>query len=190
MGKVIEMYAEVFDGERWRPAEPQIENDFHDPEDDRSDPELAPQSLYSGPNRPLFAILTDPLATPRGLPDDLSPEIEAFERPRREDGMFDHGWLSLGELLAFDWDAVIQEAGRFDPDLVPLFEGNPLGFPYARWPEGRSTSGNPPVDGGVVVRWRETNATLAGPDFMGRVLPKLRSFGHPDAVRIVFWFHC
>jgi hypothetical protein len=190
MGKDIEMYAEVFDGGRWRPAEPLIENEFHDPDDDRPDPELAPQSLdYWCRNRELFEILTDAIAAPRGLPGDLSPEIEAFERPRREDGLFDHGWLSLEEILAFDWDAVHEMTSRFDADLAPLFDDNPLGFPFSRWPEGRAITEKSMMEGGVAVRWQVTNAILAGPDFMDGVLSKLRSYGPPDAVRLVFWFH-
>lgn len=59
MGIDIEMYAEVFDGGRWRPAEPLVENEDYDPVDDPLQPRLRPQDLYDLRNRPLFAILSD-----------------------------------------------------------------------------------------------------------------------------------
>lgn len=203
MGIDIEMYAEVFDGERWRPAEPLVENEGFDPEDDPSQPRLRPQSLYRVRNRSLFAILSDaisdawsaesykPIAPCRGLPDDVSPEIFDFERPRH-DGLFGHSWLSLEELIAiaFDWKGqIIQKEAMVDPEVAPLFEGNPLGFPYQRWPEGKQISYSMWSRSGETVHWRETYEQSAGSDFVVGVLAKLKSFGPEESVRIVFWFN-
>lgn len=201
MGIDIEMYAEVFDGERWRPAEPLVENEYFDPEDDSSGPRKKPQNLYDLRNRSLFAILADaisdfdseepykPIAPCRGLPGDLSPEISDFERPQH-DSLFGHSWLSLKELLAFDWKSqVIQKTAVVDPDVAALFEGNPVGFPYQRWPEGKLISYSRRCPSGMSVRWRETYEQSAGPDFLEGVLSKLKSFGAEESVRIVFWFN-
>jgi hypothetical protein len=49
-----------------------------------------------------------PIVPPRGLPDDLSEEVRAhFHFP---DSAFGHhqGWLSLAELLAFDYDRPVE----------------------------------------------------------------------------------
>lgn len=203
MGIDIEIYAEVFDGERWRPAEPLVENEDYDPEDDPSQPRLRPQDLYHFHNRPLFAILSDaivhawseepyrPIASCRGLPADVSPEVLAFERPRHDDGLFGHSWLTLKELLDFDWKGqIIQKTAMAEPEVAPLFEDNPLGFPYRHWPRGKQIGYSLWMRSGVSVRWRETYEQSAGPDFMEGVLTKLKSFGPPECVRIVFWFNC
>jgi hypothetical protein len=188
MGIDVEMYAEVFDGERWRPAEPLVENEDYDPEVDPTEPKLRPQFLYIYRNRALFNMLTEAIAPCRDLPGDVSPEVAAIERPRH-DGLFNHSWLGLDELLAFDWkNPIVQMTGMVDPDVAPLFEDNPLGFPYERWPKGKKISYSSWSQDGVSVRWRETREMLAGTDFMEGVLPKLKSFGPAKCVRIVFWF--
>ena len=200
MGIDIQMFAEVFDGERWRPAETLVENEDYDPISDPLEPRLRPQSLYVPRNRALFAILTEDIASPRGIPGDLSQEIAAIERPWCEHGLFNHSWLTLEELLAFDWKRrIVQMSGLVDPDVASLFDDNPLGFPYADWPKGKPVSYSKWKEGTVDdrgwkpfeqvnVRWRETPEQLAGPDFMEEVLPKLKSFGPTKSVRIVFWF--
>lgn len=189
MGIDIEMYAEVFDDERWRPAEPLVENLDYDPQGDPLQPRLVPSSLYIPRNRWLFAILTKTIAPCRGLPEDISPEIAAIERSRSEDELFDHSWLGLDELLSFDWKGpIVQMTGMVDPEAASLFEDNPLGFPYERWPKNKPISHSSWMQGGVNVRWRETPEMLAGSDFMEGVLPKLKSFGPAKSVRIVFWF--
>ena len=202
MGIDIEMYAEVFDGERWRPAEPLVENEDYDPEGDPSQPRLRPQDLYNFRDRALFAILADaigyayseeayrPIAPCRGLPADVSPEVLDFERPRHDDGLFGHSWLSLRELLDFDWRGrIIHKTAMVEPDVAPLFEDNPMGFPLGRWPEGKQIGYSLWMRSGVSVRWRETYEQSAGPEFMEGVLPKLKSFGTGESVRIVFWFN-
>jgi hypothetical protein len=202
MGIDIEMYAEVFDGERWRPAEPLVENEEYDPVDDPLQPRLRPQNLYRLRNRALFAILNDglshafseepyrPIAPCRGLPAAISPEVLNFERPRHDDGLFGHSWLALKELLDYDWKGqIIQKTAMVDPEEASIFDGNPLGFPYHRWPEGKQVSYSLWRRSGVCVRWRETYEQSAGPEFMEGVLPKLKSFGPPESVRIVFWFN-
>ncbi|MGP0067164.1 MAG: hypothetical protein ACLQGP_26665 [Isosphaeraceae bacterium] len=112
-----------------------------------------------------------------------------FERPRH-DSLFGHSWLSLKDLLTFDWKGqVIQKAAMVDSDMAALFEGNPVGFPYQRWPEGKPISYSWGRPSGVSVRWRETYEQSAGPDFMEGVLSELKSFGPEESARIVFWFN-
>jgi hypothetical protein len=189
MGTDISMYAEVFDGERWRPAEPFVEDEFYDPEDVPPNPKFWPQSVYSSRNRALFAILTENIARPRGLPEDVSPEIAAFGSHSYSECLFNHSCLTLEELLAFDWKGtIVQMSGVVEQDVASLFEGNPLGFPYERWPEGKPIAYAMLMRGGVCVRWRETAEQLAGPDFMEGALAKLKSYGPTKSVRVVFWF--
>jgi hypothetical protein len=188
MGIDIQIYAEIFDGERWRPAEPLVENIDFDPEVDLLEPRLRPQSLDIPRNRALFAILTETIAPTRGLPEDISPEVLAIELPLHE-AYFRHSWLGLEELLKFDWHGlIVQRTGMVDSDVASLFKGNPLGFPYKQWPKGKAVGHAMWSPDGVTVQWRETPARIAGDDFMEGVLPKLKSFGPAESVRIVFWF--
>ena len=192
MGIDIEIYGELFDGERWRPADPLVENEDHDPEEEDHPiySKLRPQGLYHVRNRDLFSILTETIAPYRGLPADLSPEISDFERPRHDEGLFGHSWLGLDELLAFDWkDQVFQRVAMVDPSVTHLFEGNPLGFPWERWPKGKTISYSLWMRDGVSVRWRETPEQTAGTDFMEGVVSKLKTLGPSNRVRIVFWFN-
>ena len=201
MGIDIEAFAEVFDGERWVVGEPLVEYEYYGPEDEPPVSRLRPRGLYESRNRALFAILADavrwahseqpyePIAPCRGLPGDVSPEVLDFERSWHEDN-FGHSWLGLEELIRFDWKGrIIQKTAMVDPEAAPLFEGNPLGFPYHGWPEGRQISYAEASRSGVRVRWRETYEESAGRFFLEGVLTKLQSFGPPGSVRIVFWFN-
>src|SRR4051812_1067762 len=96
----IEICPETFDGERWRPSEPLVENEDYDPLDAPIQSRLRPQSLFDyGVRRPFARFFVD-IVPYRGLPRDVSPEIEDFEGPRHDDGLFGHSWVSLEELLA------------------------------------------------------------------------------------------
>lgn len=76
-------------------------------------------SFYHDRNYDLFAMLADvrngsgfagvdtgdgfvPIAMPKGLPEDLSPELNDLMVVR---GMIEHtpSWLTVGELMAYDW---------------------------------------------------------------------------------------
>lgn len=124
MGIDIEMYVETFDGERWRPSEPLVENEDYDPVDDPSQPKLRPQCIFPYRVRPLFAALREDIAPCRGLPPDVSPEVADFERPRHRYGLFDHSWLTLEELLAFDWTGKLaaEDSGLFCEEVLPKLQ--------------------------------------------------------------------
>jgi hypothetical protein len=132
-----------------------------------------------------------PIAPCRGLPRDVSSEILDFERHRLDDSLFGHSWLTLAELLSFNWAGqVVQMTAMVDPEVAWLFEDNPLGFPYQGWPEGKQVSYSLWAERGVKIRWRETYEMSAGSEFMSEILTKLKSFGPSEMVRIVFWFNC
>ena len=103
--------------------------------------------FYSERNYDLFAMLADvrnergfdgcvtgggfkPISTPRGLPDDVSPEV------RRESdelglGFHSHSWLTLAELKACDWNQVATHIGVVDVLGFAQFEQH--GQPYTYW---------------------------------------------------------
>ena len=159
-------------------------------EDLPDEPEFSPRPLAVERNSPLFAMLANvnngrflreevsPIALPRGLPPDVSPELASWSATWGEDG-HDHSWLTLEELLAYDWSQVAKCRGVVDPSIAHRFEGDPLlPMRYSTAADGRGTR----------VVWRETYRSLAGPHFFDVLLPHLRSLGAPDEVRIVFWF--
>ena len=78
----------------------------------------------------LFAILADvrngldeftPIAEPRGVPDDASPEYRAEVAVWSGDG-HSHSWLTLKELQAYDWHKTTctGESGEFVEQVIPM----------------------------------------------------------------------
>ncbi|HVK02034.1 MAG TPA: hypothetical protein VM490_01030 [Armatimonadaceae bacterium] len=179
-------------------------------------PPLVPAEPFDlGRNYPLFAILANVLnrhhtagganfeyiSLPRGLPENLSPELRQFV-DLWEDSFRSPSWLLLEELLNFPWqEKVIVREGMVDPHVAHLFgyrrtyfpwpRWQPprtprVGFPWAEWPEDIQISYSAIRVEGVTVRWLETYNEAAG-DFL-EVLEPLRASGDPGNIRLVFWF--
>jgi hypothetical protein len=78
--------------------------------------------IYDGRNYNLFAVLADvrnhetfvPIAAPRGVPADASPEYAAEAKSWGGDG-HSHSWLTLGELLRYDWTQTATLRGTVNP---------------------------------------------------------------------------
>jgi hypothetical protein len=77
------------------------------------------ESIYSGRNYDLFAILADvrngvgfagcdtgegfvPISSPKGLPEDVTDEVKSVSEAWAGDA-HSHSWVTLAELLAYDW---------------------------------------------------------------------------------------
>lgn len=153
------------------------------------------------------------ISEPRGLPPDLSPDHQEQERywDENEDGTIDkgywfgdhsHSWLTLRELLDFDWQQRTVKQG-----VVSAAEFKEWDAKGGGWP--KSWSGG--VSGGQVrhfsnaelrdlirlgrdqphdytsVQWGDTYARCAR-EFYDNFIPALKALGEPDDVRIVFGF--
>lgn len=171
--------------------------------------------LYDGRNYDLFAILANvrngygfagvltgtgfiPISEPRGLPTDVSPEVKANSMDWGGDG-HSHSWLTLRELLDYDWNQTTMKVGVVD---VERYIGNREGpyDNYCGWISGPSVNVMP-VDKAqlmsddelrdaashVQVLWPQTYRERAE-HFLTTTIPKLEALGSPDDVRIVFWF--
>jgi hypothetical protein len=106
------------------------------------------------------------IAEPRGLPDDV--DMTAEEREDWADG-WQHGasWLTLAELLAFDYEQVFWDR-RIEREISPgCFDGAAL----AEEGEGEHV----------------TMRDFLGEWYFGQ-LEMLGTLGTPEDVRIVFWF--
>jgi hypothetical protein len=101
------------------------------------------------------------IAAPRGLPDDADLDAE-----EREDALWcdfhSHSWLTLAELLAYDYDQVI-------------------------WDRRITKGGN-----GAALAEEGEGQHLPLREFLGetffRRLQLLAELGKPEDVRLVFWF--
>lgn len=116
MGCNIHLAVEVRQANGWQRAEPMEPNPYASVEGEV--PEIR-QSWYDGRNYRLFAMLADvrngsgsagadtgdriePIADPRGLPDDASEEVRQSSERWGIDG-HSHSYLTLAELLGVDW---------------------------------------------------------------------------------------
>src|SRR5579883_657853 len=82
----------------------------------------------------------EPIAPARGLPEDLSPELRDWATYDVDEHSYP-SWLTLGELLRFDWHGrTIVKTAMVDPRVAHLFRTdaslNPrIGFPLEEWPK-------------------------------------------------------
>jgi len=169
MGCDIHIYAEVKENGEWEKVGPVFDDPYYAPERPLSDwnqPKI--DQPYVGRNYDLFAILADvrngrgfagvptgtgfvPIAAPRGLPNDVTPGVEAQADSWGRDG-HSHSWLLLSELQGYDWDQVTTHVSYY-----------------------------------TSVQWESTYRDSVGEHFF-KTITALQALGHPDSVRIVFWF--
>lgn len=117
MGTDIHSHVEVYRDGHWHKATGAIVTTF-DEWDDPSEP-------FGWRNYGMFGFLADVrnyhgspvIAEPRGLPDDVSPEVRAdhgTDDPWYSYGFHSATWLTLAELLAYDYDQTFIDQ-REDP---------------------------------------------------------------------------
>ena len=186
--------------------------------------------FYSGRNYDLFAILANvrngygfagcdtgngfnPILgrenPARGLPEDASPEVTRESVSWDGDG-HSHNWLTVQELLDYDWDQTTKQRG-----VVPLstykdlrgkdqspecYSGGISGLNIVTvTPRTADSILNGEVDPETDYRlkgkeifttleWAESYREAAGDCFLGATLGLLQQIGDPQNVRIVFWF--
>jgi hypothetical protein len=171
---------------------------------------------YSGRNYDLFAILANvrngygfagcdtgdgfnPISTPRGLPDDVSPEMKKYSNEYGIDG-HSHSWLTLRELIDFDWNQTTKQRGWVDSKefLEWKIKGKPGSWSggvsggsvrHITWQEmdERIEKRKSTVDFYCSVEWEETYRESC-PTFIRKTIPALRKLGEPENIRIVFFF--
>ena len=96
---------------------------------------------YDDRNYELFAILAnvrngvgfagvptgDPvnyIVEPRGLPDDMGEAVAVMSEDEENVGLgyHDHSWLTLYEIVSFDWEQVSQRSGWVDAESFKYFQ--------------------------------------------------------------------
>ncbi|MBY9077166.1 hypothetical protein KIH86_09370 [Paenibacillus sp. HN-1] len=170
--------------------------------------------LYEGRHYLLFEVLAGvraghdlvPVAVPKGLPEDISPEAKESTEGWGADG-HSHSWLTAGELNAYNWDQTITREGWVGVEQFKRFLE--VGEPYS-WSRG--------VGGGMVqhitnqemkerirdnywfplensnyyytlINWNKNLRDALG-TFCSWSIPKLAELAgdDPESARIVFWF--
>lgn len=186
------------------------------------DPEGAdwadPRRWYHGRNYNLFAILADvrnghgfagvrtgdgfnPIDNPRGLPDDVSADVRKMSDDWDTDG-HSHSWLTVGEVLAYDWDQTSRLTGLFvDTDNGRYAGGGKAAAiqdyadRYHELPpwvgEWCADVSGPPhlVAKYKRVTWEQPYHHCVSTEWWATVARAYRiSEGGPAGVRFVFWF--
>jgi len=94
----------------------------------------------------------------------------------------DPGWVTLRELLDFDWNGkTILRTAVVDPASVHLFGDGKQRFPTEVY--GVAHDGPGPR-----VTWVDSYEEAVGAEFLRRLFDTLARFGPPEDVRIVFSF--
>lgn len=220
MGTDIFMYAERFQNRKWQFIGEMVEDERHkyDPEHKKLYRpkdiwDIRNYSLFA-----ILADVRNSegyecIIKRRGIPDDLSPEVkEEFESflddepegvwlPPDEakraiwiahdnDDRLRPGWLTLEELIRFDWHGKrLKRYGMVDKRVAHLFHPE-RGFPFREWPEGIPCSYSRSYDGDPYcnARWTATYAEAVGTDFLEMVNTFAEKYGVTKDVRFVFWF--
>ncbi len=199
---------------RWERAEPMVPNPEREdrawveyirrsPGWEAECPEFVREPIYDGRNYDLYdalafgvsagpVCLVEPVAPPRGLPDDVTAEVRADDLPDASG----RGWLLVREIAAYDWDQPVIETAAPCVAVEPWAEVPPRGYTTVGvLPEGE---GWEPVGERLTSKFGAIVQCFARPtgqsyrdvcsDFLAVSLPRLASYGPPDEVRLVFWF--
>lgn len=208
MGTDISMYVEQRIGDEWYYVGQMVENELfqYDPDNGL---EYRPDSIYDRRHYYLFAVLADvrndseepfePIAPLRGLPDDLSTELQVWYNYALHDELagapnpeawFQASWLTLEELARFDWYgkrkkfyARVDERVKhiFHPDSSPTWNDWPKDIPISY----HHTSKDSPYCNAI---WTSTYAEAVEP-FLTEILNGLiEAYGPTSDVRLVFDF--
>jgi hypothetical protein len=153
MGCDIHLYVERKVDDKWVNADKWTPDPYYDEEDGANPLHVDyDDRFYRGRNYDLFGMLANvrnghgfagcdtgdgfkPIATPRGLPADVSAEVRA-ESDRWDGDGHSHSWFTLAELKAYDWQGQkTKHRGWVDPWNFTLWQRD--GKPQA-WSGGVS----------------------------------------------------
>lgn len=203
MGTDMYAYAEVRDGDSWQPVPEPLPQTEPDPYSNYTGP-VPVEAFDIGRAYSLFAVLCGnpvslvakndeipAIASARGFPEDLSPLYAEFFRTDYDPTGGDHGlsWLTLAEIVDFDWNRKVSRSAWVDEQFATLFDADqpmPASFPE----EQKLYHGlfKDPPDGTKKVVW-----SIAISDYVGRgheyLIQELSRFGSKDDVRMIFWFN-
>lgn len=203
MGTDMFAYAELRDGDVWKAVPEPTPQTTPDPYSNYKGP-LPVEALDVGRAYSLFAVLCGnpislvakndeipAIAKARGFPKDMNACYSKCFRDEYDPEGGDHGfsWLSLAEIIDFDWNHKVTRSAWVDTKFAPLF--TPGGsFPQDFPKDAKRYHGlfHDPPEGTQKVTWSMTVA-----DYVGRgheyLIQELSRFGDKENVRMIFWFN-
>lgn len=199
MGTDIRMYIERRSDEYWHYLGKMKINPFYE-EDPEHEKPVYPEPVYDTPNESLFAILAnvgndggfiekyDCIALPLGLPEDLSPELKSYAEDARNQEIFAASWLTLEELITFDWHGKIRKQYAIVDERVAHLFHPERGFPWSEWPQEIPIRYSFTKKEYANASWTESYADDVGWDVMGLFDNLAKMYGVTDDVRFVLWF--
>ena len=186
-------------------------------------------AFYNGRNYNLFAILADvrngvgfagcdtgnrlvPISKPKGLPSNVSSETRSCSNRYGGDG-HSHSYLTVAELMAYDWTQISVQRGVVNPSEYIQFKlsGKPESWCGSvsgggiqnvsndemedhirksgdvNWPTFHTLKKAERATVYTRVQWEEPYYDVAS-NFLSGTLPRLWRLGSPSDVRIVFFF--
>jgi hypothetical protein len=221
MGADIHMYAEKYNKEKnqWVKIGDVFNNKYYWPEQeiDKYNQPMTDQP-YQGRNYDLFAILADvrngygfagcdtgdgfiPISEPKGLPEDVSPEIQEESDSWDGDG-HSHSYLTVKEVMEYDWSQTTKHRCfvQIDDYIEMLRKGENIPESACGMVSGGKVehiteeqfrnndfdSNNPYVY--VRYEYEETYRESIGDFFFENTINELKKLGDPKEIRMVFWF--
>jgi hypothetical protein len=231
MGCDIHLYVEVKDENGvWKSADTWFEEDgqFSTYETGMS---FVNHAFYSGRSYDLFSILASvrngrgfagvetgagfvPIAEPKGVPEDMSPEYQRVVGQWYGDG-HSHSFLTVQEMMNYDWTQTTTKTGLVGRKEFARFklEGKPKSWCAGSSAEEISNdemqkrilreTGKDELDWSVFHLLKESQFAFdvimtrvfwevsyyePVSDFLSETMPKLWKLGSPENVRIVFFF--
>ena len=140
-----------------------------------------------------------PIAELRGLPEDATEET----RKEVDDGLHSVSWLSLPEILSYDWDQVVRMEGWVGPEEFKRYMERGAPESYCRGVGGGNVAHVSNSDMRRIVQngpypwekdksfytllhWEEKYRDVCGNLFA--MLDEVKKLGDPERIRIVFGF--
>lgn len=188
--------------------------------DEDGDPNYDYDRLWDDPldinrNYNLFAILADvrngrgfagiktgegfiPISQPKGLPKNVSKEVKHESDEYGRDG-HSHSYLTVQELLAYNWEQKTKHYGTVDAEQFKIFKKKGKPDSWAGSVVGQSVRHlthyemeeaiaiGRTKDAYTSVEWTEPYSASVG-KFLTQTIPALQKLGDPENVRIVFFF--
>lgn len=142
--------------------------------------------FYNSRNYSLFSVLADvrnnynikPIATPKGLPIDVSDIVRKESDEWDGDG-HSHSWLTLKELLDYDINQTITAKGMISPAQYSSLQQGINPSSWCGWTSQEDY---------ISAKWEEKLNDFVG-FFWTENIPQLQALtNNPEDIRIVFWF--
>jgi len=186
MGTDSHIFVEKRVGDRWISAAEKHKNPMAKW---KHEPEYEVDTVDIGRNYQLFTILAGvrasekeelvPISLPRGLPADMSPEVAAMAA--RDGDTLGASWLNLSELVEYNsLGFTVTQTYRCPVEVAEQFiETGQLPLEYQRYS---------PDD--LNPNWTtvELEEPVGEATMLNELIDRLRQFGTPEEIRIVFWF--